>query len=157
MRSRKGELLGTVFLPRDDGDVGADDLFIHQCAFPFSYNSASHCSLPHVPPECQGKRKRLAFFYNLAMPKDSIRGRDRVGLPLQWDTALTNLIKAAGPELWDRMLQLDDSFYEIEFHIVKYLNQNRIRVSRSCTKAARIAWSTAGAYAAATTRGCRGS
>lgn len=111
--------LGTVYIPplnsQDEAECdGTTELFVHGCAYVFSGDETN-------------KRKSLALIYNLHVDKATIEGRDRAGLPKNWESALTRLIKEAPDSVFNRLLQLRKlngyRFYEFgNQHIANYIN-----------------------------------
>ncbi len=110
--------LGTVYLSpsiedADDDHEGSTEIFVHGCAYPFVHGEQEK------PP--------LALIYNLHMHKDTIQGRDRVGLPREWQHALRSLIKEVPEQVLSKLLELrrthSSKFYEFgNQHLNNYIN-----------------------------------
>jgi glycosyltransferase involved in cell wall biosynthesis len=83
--NKKGVAQGTVYYHDEPGyyktSKPSSTIFIHNLEYRFEENNSS---------DTPGS---FLFVYNLNMDKNKLRGRDRVGIPLGWQTEVSNLIR----------------------------------------------------------------
>jgi glycosyltransferase involved in cell wall biosynthesis len=125
---------GTVYIPPEghsaEHHADTTDLFIHGCAYPFSFDGSGR------PP--------LALVYNLHMSKTEIQGRDRAnGLPTGWFFALRCLIRDCDAAI-SRLLALRSKYYDVFYEfgtpvINEYVNKLAIAVRKESELAAAAA------------------
>eukprot|EP00428_Durinskia_dybowskii_P061725 CAMPEP_0170365306 /NCGR_PEP_ID=MMETSP0117_2-20130122/5832_1 /TAXON_ID=400756 /ORGANISM="Durinskia baltica, Strain CSIRO CS-38" /LENGTH=1058 /DNA_ID=CAMNT_0010619855 /DNA_START=84 /DNA_END=3260 /DNA_ORIENTATION=- len=97
----ENEPIGTIYMPPANDHHSSSELFVHGCAYSFGGDKSR-------PP--------LALVYDLHIDKSDIKGRDRVGLPRNWEPALKKLIKYSPTTVLNRLIELRSSNHGVNYY-----------------------------------------